>query len=193
MNFFYKKEHIFDKIAKMGIPQVDFTLELLEIGFGGKKQMRSNAAAEPIFVLFYAALNAFVKAGLHCSGHRQSGLVAFKYAVELWISTVMYQNQKSQVMDVIQVHETQKWHDVAPECFVDHLYEVFVSDHVLARLATTSKHETAVKAALTKVTSNLYSEYNAPLTIVAAAAIAKASPKKPASPKAPKAPKEPKA
>ena len=166
MNLFARnKPHVFDKIAVDATPQIKLALHLLEIGYGGKKQMRAaHAHSEPIFVLLFALVNSYIKVGLHCSGQRQSGLVAFKYATELWLNTAFYQNQKTQVQDVITVHEGQPWHHVAPECFVDHLYEVLPS--LLRKIEPATKHEKEMAAALAKTCTNLFAEYNVPLTIV---------------------------
>ena len=166
MNLFARnKPHVFDKIAVDATPQIKLALHLLEIGYGGKKQMRAaQAHSEPIFVLLFALVNSYIKAGLHCSGQRQSGLVAFKYATELWLNTAFYQNQKTQVQDVITVHEGQPWHHVAPECFVDHLYEVLPP--LLRKIEPATKHEKEMAAALAKTCTNLFAEYNVPLTIV---------------------------
>jgi len=192
MNLFARnKPHVFDKIAVDATPQIKLALHLLEIGYGGKKQMRAaHAHSEPIFVLLFALVNSYIKAGLHCSGQRQSGLVAFKYATELWLNTAFYQNQKTQVQDVITVHEGQPWHHVAPECFVDHLYEVLPP--LLRKIEPATKHEKEMAAALAKTCTNLFAEYNVPLTIVGLkkAKALKAKPKESAS-KKPKEQKSP--
>jgi hypothetical protein len=69
------------------------------------------------------------------------------------------------VQDVITVHEGQPWHHVAPECFVDHLYEVLPL--LLRKIEPATKHEKEMAAALAKTCTNLFAEYNVPLTIVA--------------------------
>lgn len=196
MNYLFgRREHVFDRISKLGSPQIDATLVMLEVGFGSQKLARSSPVANAIFVLLYAALTSYLKTGLHCKGHRQNGIIEFKYMVELWLNTVMYQNTGPSVVDdAIKIFGDQKWHDIDPACFLDHLYEVLISDNILSRLVTTTPFQTNVKKALSKVTTNLFAEHNIPLTIVAAAEKVRAPrEKKVAAPKIAKAPKETKA
>lgn len=201
MNYLFgRREHVFDRISKLGSPQIDATLAMLDVGFGSQKLARSSPVANAVFVLLYAALTSYLKTGLHCKGHRQNGIIEFKYMVELWLNTVMYQKTGPTVVDdAIKIFGDQKWHDIDPACFLDHLYEVLISDNNLSRLVTTTPFQTNVKKALSKVTTNLFAEHNIPLTIVAAAEKVRAprekapKVKKVAAPKASKAPKEPKA
>ena len=133
-------------------------IDLLKVAFDNKNL---TLDAYPMYFFLYQSMHYFVKIKDNCYGKENS--YDFDHVFHLALRPAIYDNITLAKLKALKVHALDDFDNFSVPCFVNELYRAFNSAYgVFAKPHT--KKEGDMQKLLVKCMSNLYSEYNVPLT-----------------------------